>query len=290
MNAEQTRYGFIGLGDMGKPMATNIAAAGFALHVYDAAGTLSRAPTGAVACDDVAAVVERCDSVFLSVPDGPASYAVLQAIADVQSRQTHTVIDLSTTGVADARNNASYAKRFDIEYIDCPVSGGRAGATAGTITLIYAGSHQTLEAHREVLSAFSGNLFQVGEKAGQGQAMKLLNNFLSAVAMAATSEAIAYGLHEDLDMKTMLDVLNVSTGQNTATKDKFVNRILTGTYDAGFRTRLMRKDVGLYRQAIADANTPHRIADAVDAVWAAFENDMPDGDFTEIFKFIRRDR
>jgi 3-hydroxyisobutyrate dehydrogenase-like beta-hydroxyacid dehydrogenase len=286
VDAYKPQYGFVGLGDMGGPMAANIAASGHSLKVYDAAGSLERAPARAVPCHDITAVAQQCDTVFLSLPDGRASNDVVNAIAETEGRRTQVVIDLSTTGVAEARKLAQYAQRVDIEYIDCPVSGGRAGAIAGTITLIFAGSNAVLDEHRDVLSSFSGNLFHVGEHAGQGQAMKLLNNFLSAVAMAATSEAITYGLKENLDMKTMLDVLNVSTGQNTATKDKFVNRILTGSYDAGFRTRLMRKDVGLYRQAVVGAQTPHRIADTLDQIWEEVEKARPDGDFTEIFKYI----
>ena len=101
------------------------------------------------------------------------------------------------------------------------MSGGAAGARAGTISLMFGGPAAVLEAHRAVFDAFAGNVFHVGEPRGQGQAMKLLNNFLSATALAATSEALAFGAAHGLDLATMIDVLNVSTGRNSATVDKF---------------------------------------------------------------------
>ena len=112
-----------------------------------------------------------------------------------------------------------------------------------------------LEANRALLESFTGNVFHVGDRAGQGQAMKLANNFLSATALAATSEAVAFGVAHGLDMATMIDVLNVSTGRNSATTDKFPNRILTGSYDAGFSTAHMTKDVGLFVDGAGEVKT-----------------------------------
>ena len=131
------------------------------------------------------------------------------------------------------------------------MSGGVAGARAATVAVMYAGAAQTLARLRPVLESLAGAIFDVGREPGQGQAMKIANNFLSATAMAATSEAVAFGEAVGLDMATMLDVLNVSTGRNTATSDKFVNRVLTGSYDAGFTCSQMDKDLRLYREALA---------------------------------------
>ena len=131
------------------------------------------------------------------------------------------------------------------------------------------------------------NVFKVGERAGQGQAMKLLNNFLSGTAMAATSEAVAFGVGQGLDMKTMLDVLNVSTGQNTATKDKFPNRILSESYDAGFLTRLFFKDISLYREAVTAAGAADPVSPAVAALWRQLNEKDPSSDFTRIYPFVR---
>jgi 3-hydroxyisobutyrate dehydrogenase-like beta-hydroxyacid dehydrogenase len=116
--------------------------------------------------------------------------------------------------------------------------------------------------------------------------MKLLNNFLSATALAATSEAVAFGAAHELDMATMIDVLNVSTGRNSATVDKFPNRILTETYDAGFSTAHMTKDVGLFDEGATAAGTKHAVATAVTDTWRACDATLPGSDFTEIWKYV----
>ncbi|MCB1003225.1 MAG: NAD-binding protein, partial [Acidimicrobiales bacterium] len=115
---------------------------------------------------------------------------------------------------------------------------------------------------------------------------KLANNFLSATALAATSEAVAFGVSVGVDMATMIDVLDASSGRNTATSDKFPNHVLTGRYAAGFAGRLMAKDVGLYLDEVEAAGGPHVLADTTVAVWRAFAAAEPDADFTRIFPFI----
>ena len=109
----------------------------------------------------------------------------------------------------------------------------------------------------------------------------------TATAMAATSEAVIFGLAQGLEFDSMIDVLNVSTGMNTATKDKFPNRIGTGTYDAGFRSALMRKDMRLYREGVASAGTPATISATVDDIWDQVDRERPGSDLTEVFKFLR---
>ena len=116
--------------------------------------------------------------------------------------------------------------------------------------------------------------------------MKLLNNVLSATALAATSEALAFGVAQGLDLATMVDVLNVSTGRNSATVDKFPNRVLTGAYDAGFHTALMAKDVRLFLASAARAGTARSIATSVRAVWDEADAALPGSDFTEIWKHV----
>jgi 3-hydroxyisobutyrate dehydrogenase len=282
-----TTYGFIGIGNMGAPMAANLAKVASPLHVYDQAGTRERAPAGTRPADSLAALVAQADAVFVSVPDVKASLAVAAAIAAAPERKATTVIDLSTVGAQGAREVFAKLAQSAITYIDCPVSGGAAGARAATLTGMWGGPANLLEQHRPALQAMMKNIFHVGDEAGQGQAMKLLNNFLSATAMAATSEAMLFGLAHGLDMKTMLDVVNVSTGRNTATSDKFVNRVLTGTFDAGFYTALMSKDVQVYLQGARQAHTPDGVAQAIGEVWQAADRALPGSDFTRIYEFLK---
>ncbi len=284
------RFGFAGLGQMGGPMAANIAAhlsAGDeALSVYDKAGTAALAPEAANALDSLDQLAANSDTIFLSLPDGPVSVAVAGELAAMKDPAVSVVIDLSTIGLEAAKEAAQILTGAGITYIDAPVSGGQAGAKAGTITVMWAGPADVLEDHRDVMMSIAKNLFHVGDEAGQGQAVKLLNNFLSATAMTATSEAVAFGLSQGLDMKTLLDVVNASTGRNTATSDKFPNRILTGTYDAGFKTKLLTKDIGLFLECAKAAGTPVEVAETIVDLWRRADAALPDSDFTRIYEFI----
>jgi 3-hydroxyisobutyrate dehydrogenase len=279
--------GFIGLGNMGAPMAANLAAAGWTLIVYDAAGTQERAPGGAGVAASVAEVATEAPVVVLSLPDGAVVDAVGDAILNAPSNVTTCVVDTSTIGIAAARRIHGKLAAAGIEYVDAPVSGGVSGARAGTVSIMVAGSAETFEALRPMMEGFTGNAFHVGVEPGQGQAMKVLNNFLSGTAMAATSEAVAFGAGQGLSLTTMLDVLNVSSGRNTATSDKFVNRIITETYDAGFSCRQMNKDLSLYREGLAQSGAAGPVSGAVADVWKRFFESSADADITRMYPFIK---
>lgn len=279
--------GFVGLGQMGGPMASNIAAGGAEIIVYDKAGTAERAPEGAKLANSFESVLNAADTVFLSVPDGPVSLALAKGIAETKDRRATVIVDLSTIGPEAAREANEILSAAGVTYVDAPVSGGQAGAKAGTITVMWGGPKTVMDEHDMVLKSFSKNVFHCGEDPGQGQAVKVLNNFLSAIAMSATSEAVLYGLSQGIDMKTMLDVVNVSTGQNTATADKFPKRVLTETFDAGFKTKLLTKDVNLFVRNAKAAGTPLTLATTLAAIWNGADAALPDSDFTKIYEYIR---
>jgi len=278
--------GFVGLGQMGAPMAANIAAT-FPLVAYDKASASAQLPAGATVVDTLADVANAADTIFLSVPDGPVSIAILQELAVMSKRRVRCVIDLSTTGMDASRQAYEIAAGAGIIYIDAPVSGGQAGARAGTVSLMWAGPEAEMTRHKNILDSFTGNVFHVGDDAGQGQALKVLNNFLSGTALVATSEAILFGLSQVLDMKVMLDLINVSTGQNTASLDKFPKRVMTETFDAGFRTALEAKDLKLYMEALTSAGTPGRLSELVANIWDECDKALPGSDFTQVYQYIR---
>lgn len=283
-------FGFIGLGNMGRYMAANLEKNGTPLLVFDKAGTAERAPEGAAQARSSAEVASRAETVFLCLPDGRVVHEVIGELLESGSDRLRRVADTSTIGIAAAEEGFRICAQAGIEYVDSPISGGVAGARNATLAVMFAGDGGTFELLRPVYLGMAKNVFKVGERAGQGQAMKLLNNFLSGTAMAATSEAVAFGVGQGLDMKTMLDVLNVSTGQNTATKDKFPNRILRGSYDAGFLTRLFFKDISLYRQAVTAAGAADPISPAVAALWEKLKDADENADFTRIYPFVRDKR
>ncbi len=284
------RCGFVGLGNMGGPMAANLGRDDVELVVFDVAGTLERAPVGARAASSLVDLATSTQTVFLSLPDGAAVLEVVAEIGAARGRSVETIVDLSTVGIELAQQAYEAASAAGISYIDAPVSGGRRGAVAATISVMWAGPADVLESHRSELEAMAEHVFHVGTKAGQGQALKLLNNYLSATATAATAEAALFGLCHGLRFETILDVVNVSTGRSNASAVKFVERVLTETFDSGFATGLMAKDVRLFTEAAAAAGTPHEIADTVRAVWDSVDAELPGSDHTEVFPFLRDQR
>ncbi|MFT7575022.1 MAG: 3-hydroxyisobutyrate dehydrogenase [Alphaproteobacteria bacterium] len=280
--------GFIGLGQMGGPMATNIVKGGYKLICYDQAGTAALMPEGATACGSVAEVVKGADTIFMSLPNGAIMESVATEIANVDSARASLIVDLSTVGPDAARSAAKRLALKQIGFGDAPVSGGRAGAIKASISLMFSGDKAIYDDHLDVFKSFAANPFHVGDEPGHGQTVKMLNNFLSATNMAATSEAVAFGVGQGLDMKLILDVVNVSSGANSASLDKFVNRVLPETYDAGFFAELLNKDVQLYITNVRAAGTPSDVGEAVATVWqAGVDSFEPKTDFTNIYKFIR---
>jgi 3-hydroxyisobutyrate dehydrogenase-like beta-hydroxyacid dehydrogenase len=287
--ANDQLIGFIGLGNMGGPMARNLAKSGLDLIVHDKAGTSDRAPEGAKIARSVAHVASEADPIILSLPDGNAVRGVISEIVNHAGSVAHTIVDTSTIGIDAARTAHRTLVDEGFEYIDAPVSGGVSGAEAATIAVMFAGSQAAFERLSPILDPMCKNLLHVGTKAGQGQAMKLLNNFLSSTAMAATSEAIAFGVDQGLDPTVMLEVLNNSSGVNSATLDKFPNRVVPGTFDAGFTTRLMHKDISLYLEAARNSGRFTGVAEVVQQIWTDYleKGNGPDEDFTRIYPFVK---
>ena len=277
--------GFIGLGNMGSVLASNLVGSGFDLLTYDVTGP-QRSPEGATFLSGIPEVARRADVVVLSLPDGTASEQVSRELAAVDGRKTTHVVDTSTIGLRFARSISDLLSEAGIAYIDAPVSGGVAGARARTLAVMYAGSDEACVHAEPVLAGLSDRRHRVGDAPGMAQAIKLANNFLSATALVATSEAIAFGLSVGLDMAKMIEVLNDSSGHNTATEDKFPNHVLTEKFSSGFANSLMNKDMQLYLRAVEEERGPALIGNLTASVWEKFATAEPGVDFTRIFPFI----
>jgi 3-hydroxyisobutyrate dehydrogenase len=279
-------FGFVGLGNMGSALAGNLVESGHEVVTHDVTGP-DRSPRGAAFAPTVDDVAGRADVVVLSLPDGSASGNVAAALSGATPRRVTHVVDTSTIGVTAAREIDALLSAAGIGYVDAPVSGGVAGARARTLSVMYAGSDGACQAVEPALDGLSDRRRRVGDRPGMAQALKLANNFLSATALVATSEAIAFGVSVGLDMETMLDVLNESSGQSAATTDKFPTHVLTGRYAAGFANSLMCKDVQLYLGAVEAQGAPTVIGRVTASVWEQFAKDEPGADFTRIFPFVR---
>ncbi len=277
--------GFVGLGRMGAVLAHNLVQSGHDVVTHDIAGP-ERSPDGARFTSSLAEVADT-EVVVLSLPDGPVSEQVTRDIA-AAGGAVRQVVDTSTIGPSAAGRNDTTLARAGIGYVDAPVSGGIAGARARTLLVMFSGPDDVCAAVLPVLEGLSDRRTRVGDRPGLAQAMKLANNFLSATALAATSEAIAFGTSAGLSMATMLDVLNAASGQSNATSEKFPRQVLTGTYAAGFANHLMAKDVGLYLDEVAASGGATDVATLVAAIWRRFADDEPGADFTAIYPFVQR--
>jgi 3-hydroxyisobutyrate dehydrogenase-like beta-hydroxyacid dehydrogenase len=192
--------------------------------------------------------------VVLAVATGPGGV--------IEGKRVRRFVDLSTTGAVMAERIFTMLRGRDIVQIDSPVSGGVHGAENGTLAVMVSGPRAEIAAVEPALKVI-GKLFVVGERPGLGQTMKLVNNVLSATAMAATSEALVTGVKAGLDPRQMLEVINAGTGRNTATEDKFSKAILPGTFDIGFAAALMLKDVKLFLAEREMLGVPTDVIEAV---------------------------
>jgi 3-hydroxyisobutyrate dehydrogenase-like beta-hydroxyacid dehydrogenase len=283
--------GFVGLGQMGGPMSRRLLAAGHELVVHDvrAEAMAALVAEGAEAAGSPAEVAARAEVVLVSLPTPQVVRAVaLGPDGLVHGRALRTYVDLSTTGQAIAVEVAAALAERGIVTLDAPVSGGVRGAVAGTLAVMVAGPAAELERVRAVLDVF-GRVFHVGERPGLGQLMKLANNYLSATAIVATAEAIVLGVKGGLDPATMLEVINASTGRNTASEDKFPRQILSGNYAAGFTTGLLTKDLGLCAAAAQALGVPMPVAAEVHDQWRRAVAELgADADITTIVTCVER--
>jgi 3-hydroxyisobutyrate dehydrogenase-like beta-hydroxyacid dehydrogenase len=283
--------GFIGLGNMGGPMSRRLIAAGHKLTVFDTRGAAMDALVvlGASAARSPADVADRVETVMTSLPSLDIGMKVVNGDDGiVRGKRVRRYVDLSTTGSRAAVATAAILKQRNIVQIDSPVSGGVAGAEKGTLAVMVSGPGEEIEAVRSALEVF-GKVFVCGDRPGLAQSMKLANNFLSATAMAASSEAIAMGVKAGLDPSIMVDVINAGSGMNTATTQKFPRSVLPGTFDYGFGMGLMVKDVRLFLAEAADFGIPTEVAQAVGRLWeAAIAEHGAETDFTRLAQTVEK--
>jgi 3-hydroxyisobutyrate dehydrogenase-like beta-hydroxyacid dehydrogenase len=265
----EKHIGFIGLGKMGGPMAARLIDAGYRLTVCDVRQDLVDAlvAKGATAAATPQAVADAVETVLLSLPDPAVVREVaLGKTGVIAGGKVRAMIDLSTTGAIAAREIAAALAAKNIAAVDSPVSGGVGGATKGTLAVMVACPRAQFAALEPILKVF-GKVFFIGEKPGMGQTMKLANNLLSATAMAATAEAVVFGVKAGLDPATMIEVINSGSGRTTASTDKFPRAILPRTFDFGFTNGMMYKDARLCLEEAIAAGVPMPVGQVVRDQW-----------------------
>jgi 3-hydroxyisobutyrate dehydrogenase-like beta-hydroxyacid dehydrogenase len=234
-------------------------------------------------------VADRVETVMASLPSLQISEKV--AIGEggvIHGKRIKRLIDLSTTGTRLAAEIATELAKKSIVQIDSPVSGGVGGAAKGTLAVMVSGPKPEVDMVKDVLAVF-GTVFVIGEKPGMAQTMKLANNFLSASAMAATAEAVAMGVKAGLDAAVMIDVINAGSGRSRASDQKFPQSILPRTFNYGFTTALMLKDVRLCVEESRNLDVPNAVMSAVLDQWETTNTEFGgDSDFTVIVRMIEK--
>jgi 3-hydroxyisobutyrate dehydrogenase-like beta-hydroxyacid dehydrogenase len=283
--------GFIGVGRMGGLMAGRLMDAGHRLTIFDTnvAAVAALAERGAKAVSSPADVGDAAEIVFASLPTpGIVERVALGESGVLQGGKVKTFIDVSTTGPRVATAVAKGMAEQNILSVDAPVSGGLAGARNGTLAVMVSCPRPVFDGLEPILKTF-GKLFFVGEKPGLAQTMKLANNLIAACALAISSEAMVMGEKAGLDPKTMLDVINVSSGRNSATQDKFPRAVLPRTFDFGFTTGLSYKDVCLCLDEAEALGVPMIVGSAVRQLLAVTNAQFgPESDFTSICRSVEQ--
>jgi 3-hydroxyisobutyrate dehydrogenase len=306
--AAGTVIGFVGLGNMGTPMARRLVAAGHHVRGFDTSAeavrdfaALAAGPGQVTAAGDLAAVGTGADAVILMLPDSnivervvlgrlaseppPAGGAAADGLLASLSPGA-VIIDMSSSDPARTKLLAGQVAEAGVTLIDAPVSGGVAGARAGTLTVMVGGTVATFERFRPLLSAVGQRVVHAGDT-GAGHAVKALNNLMSAANLLIASEALTAGRRFGLDPTVMLEIINGSSGRSNATENKWPNFVLPEKFEAGFAARLMVKDIKLALSIEHATGVPSAASEAVVAVWEAALPDIPpDADHTAIARWL----
>lgn len=282
------RLGFVGIGRMGAPMAQRLLEAGYALTVYDTNHDAVEAlvSLGAERAQSPREVADRAATILVSLPmPHIVTEVALGEQGLIHGGAVRTVIDLSTSGAQASQQLAQGLAQRSILVIDCPVSGGVAGAARGTLALMVAGETQRFEQVKPILAVL-GRTIYIGEQPGMAQTMKVINNLVSVTALAVTSEALVMGTKAGLDADVMVEVINSGSGRSNASEDKIPKYVLTRNFNFGFALGLSAKDIRLCLEQSEQIGAPLRVGDAV----CRLLNDARDrygeqADMTEIIRY-----
>lgn len=288
------RLGFVGLGNMGAPMARHLAAAGFQVVAADSNPAALARFCDAVPCERAASFAylgRACRLVITMLPDGAAVRQVLLGEAGVAAGLAagSVVLDMSSAEPVATRALASKLAEAAVSLVDAPVSGGVKRAVEGKLAIMAGGEPAAIARCARVFAAL-GTVFRTGAS-GSGHAVKALNNYLSAVALAATAEAMMAGGKFGIDPALMLEILNHSTGRNTATEQKYPAYVLPRSFDSGFALGLMAKDLRIALGLAEAVGTPDSLLSECAALWQRAQRQLGfNADNTEIVRYLEASR
>ena len=288
-----TTIAFLGLGNMGAPMAGNLVNAGYTVRGFDPVPIArdAAAGKGVTVLDTGAAAAEGADVVITMLPSGALVKECYSAVMPA-ARQGALFVDSSTIAVDDARSVHAYAAERGFPQLDAPVSGGVKGAVAGTLAFMVGGKAEALETARSVLEAMAGKIIHCGDS-GAGQAAKLCNNMLLAVQQIAVGEAFVLAEKLGLSTQSLFDVITGATGNcwavhtNCPVPGPVPTSPANNDFKPGFATALMNKDLGLAMDAVASSGASAPLGSHAAQIYARFADAHPDQDFSAIIETLR---
>ena len=289
-NPTTATVAFIGLGNMGTPMAGRLVDAGYRVRGFDLAEAARERLTaaGGTAVASAVEAVTGADVVILMLPNSDIVEAALVGEAGVlSSLQPGTlVIDMSSSEPLRTRSLAEVVSAGDARLIDAPVSGGVIGAVGGTLAIMVGGADDDFAQVQPLLQVL-GKPTHVGA-IGAGHALKAINNLMSAAHLWVSSEAMLTGIAFGLDPEVMLEVINASSGRSGSTQLKWPKFIVPETYDSGFGLALMLKDAKIATGLAENLGIPHSLSDAAVEHWTTANADLgPGADHTEVAKWLK---
>ncbi len=284
------KIGLIGLGNMGYHFGSRLLAAGQELIVFDTnpAALARLQQQGAQVAGNPRALADEAEIVLLCL-SMPTIVESVSTGADgvMHGKAVRVIVDLSTTGPSVTEAVAAAVAAHNIAWIGTPVSGGTLGAEKGTLTLMASGPEAAYQQVHPLLSILGKNIFYLGSEPSLGQTMKIVNNTLCAVSIVASCETLVYGAKAGLDPKTMLDVINVSSGRSFATQEKIPQCILNREFPTRFTTDLLHKDIKLCMEEAEKLGVPMTVSPAA-RQFLAFAISQGDGprDYANIIRHI----
>jgi 3-hydroxyisobutyrate dehydrogenase len=283
------RVGLIGLGAMGLPMGRNVLKAGFPLAVWARRPESAEAivAEGAEWVSSAASLAAEVDVLLLVVTNSPDVEELVLGAGVLQGARPGTVIvDHSTIAPDVSRRLAEECAQREVAFLDAPVSGGTMGAEAGTLTVMVGGEGEALERVRPVLEAVGGTIFHVGPS-GSGEVVKLVNNMLVGAIAAATAEALVLGARGGIPVEIMAQVVGASTGASWQLANQFPRCAFNGSFQPGFMTDLLVKDLDLALAYGAEMQVPHGITGGIRALYArAQEAGYGRDDYTSVLRVL----
>lgn len=284
--------GFVGLGAMGGPMSRRLLDSGYPVVGYDiSAAAVDRfRSAGGKPAGSPREVADEAEIVLCSLPTAAVVEHVVRGESGlIGGRAMRAFVELSTVGRPAARATAAALAAAGVGYVDAPVSGGVAGAEAGTLAVMAAGPAPLVAEVEPVLLAFSSSVTRVGTDPGQAQVVKLANNLLSATAIVVSAEAVLLAVKAGVDPRVALSVIGRGTGRNSAVTDKFPRSVVSRRFDSGFKLGLLAKDLRLCLRAAEDTATPMLAGRMIESLVALAETQFgPDADSLDYVRMVEQ--